>query len=154
MTLKIPINFSEEGMLFLFRFQLEQSLSSENWSKMLRSTIPHFLEFKMPIYSHRNYLNLSSILTTMGFENLFQEEADFSGINGAKGLKLGDLVQLTEFHSIKFNPKLFAARSLKKFDDLFLKGLKGHLSNLQIRISFKVEMKRGFFPMIEHFSMF
>lgn len=56
----------------LFSLQLERSLTSDRWIKLLKSVIPHNINFKMPIFSHRNYLNLSGILSRIGLEELFE----------------------------------------------------------------------------------
>ncbi|XP_047478404.1 uncharacterized protein LOC125031567 [Penaeus chinensis] len=80
--------------------QLEASLSPSKWSQVLRSMLPNTVQFQMPVFRHRAFHNFSDILQDVGLRELFQaDKADFSGINNVKGLRLSDVVQLTEFQS-------------------------------------------------------
>ncbi|XP_063598626.1 uncharacterized protein LOC134775098 [Penaeus indicus] len=87
--------------------QLEASLSPAKWSQVLRSMLPNTVQFQMPVFRHRAFHNFSDILQDVGLSELFQaDKADFSGINNVKGLRLSDVVQLTEFQSCQIEEPL------------------------------------------------
>ncbi|XP_042858826.1 mucin-17-like [Penaeus japonicus] len=87
--------------------QLEASLSPVKWSQILRSMLPNTVQFQMPVFRHRAFHNFSDILQDVGLGELFQaDKADFSGINNVKGLRLSDVVQLTEFQSCQIEEPL------------------------------------------------
>ena len=73
---------------------LEALLAEGNLPTMLsQMTTAHFIDFNLPKFSFDTSISLGSVLSGMGMLDAFDDNtADFSGMDGAKDLMLGDVL--------------------------------------------------------------
>ncbi len=72
--------------------ELESIFTSENLRKWIDSLKKERINVFLPKFKITKSLNLTDTLQHMGMFNPFSDEADFSGISGAKNLKISDVL--------------------------------------------------------------
>ena len=77
--------------------KLEAKLSQGRLEGLLRSLVPHQMEVTLPRLDTGSVLNLNSSFASLGLASAFGEEADFSGINGGKNLRISSFLQANKF---------------------------------------------------------
>ena len=84
--------------------KIEAQINTKSWEQLLKSFMSRNLELEIPIFQSQSLFELNETLIELGVSNAFSTEADFSGINGSKDLKLSSFVQSNKF-SINANFK-------------------------------------------------
>lgn len=79
--------------------QLEQRINSERWEAVLGSFMSRSLDLSVPSFSLHSVLDLEPALMDLGLEDAFSLKADFSGLNGARDLKLASFLQVNTFRN-------------------------------------------------------
>ena len=77
--------------------KIEAQINTKSWEQLLKSFMSRNLELEIPIFQSQSLLELNETLIELGVSNAFSTEADFSGINGSKDLKLSSFVQSNKF---------------------------------------------------------
>ena len=77
--------------------KLEARLSQGRLDGLLRSLVSHQMEVTLPRLDTGSVLNLNSSFASLGLASAFGEEADFSGINGGKNLRISSFLQANKF---------------------------------------------------------
>ena len=76
--------------------KIEEGLDKNTWEKVLKSFVLRNLEMQVPNIKSHCVLNLNETLISLGLQDSFSGKADFSGINGAKDLKITSFFQVNE----------------------------------------------------------
>lgn len=63
----------------------------------MKSFVSHRMELEAPFLDSNSVLNLNESFTSLGLESAFSDEADFSGINGARNLHISSFFQVNKF---------------------------------------------------------
>ena len=84
---------------------IERKLDTKSWEQLLRTFVIRNLEMHVPLIKTHSVINMNETLISLGLKDSFSDEADFSGINGAKDLKLSSFFQVNEFALEKFTSK-------------------------------------------------
>lgn len=90
--------------------KLEEKLNERSWNKLLKSFVSHQLELEVPALTSHSVLNLNESLISLGITEAFSDDADFSGINGGKSLKISSFIQANKF---SFEEESRAKREVK-----------------------------------------
>jgi len=77
--------------------QIEAEINIKSWESLLKSFMSRSLDLQIPLFNSQSLLELNQTLIDIGLNNAFSLAADFSGINGAKDLKLSSFRQSNEF---------------------------------------------------------
>jgi serine protease inhibitor len=76
--------------------KIEENLDTNTWENILESFVLRNLEVQVPKLKTHCVLNLNETLVSLGVDDSFSEQADFSGINGAEDLKISSFFQVNE----------------------------------------------------------
>ncbi|MFT4553084.1 MAG: serpin B [Chlamydiales bacterium] len=92
---------------------LEKHISPTNLKKWVKSLITQKILIRMPRFSIKTRLPLKKNLREMGIESAFGNQADFSGINGEKGLKLDEIYHVSSLICNEWGSKLVEGKHEK-----------------------------------------
>lgn len=81
--------------------QLEARIDSQGWERLLRSFVSQSLDLSVPTLSAHSVVDLAPALQSLGIRTAFSSEADFSGLNGARDLRLSSFLQINTFTTVK-----------------------------------------------------
>lgn len=71
---------------------LKSKLNQQNLRQELASMKQVNVEIHLPKFKVEQTYDLNDVLKCLGFKNVFSDDADFSGINGFKYLKVSDVI--------------------------------------------------------------
>jgi len=81
--------------------QLEGRIDSDSWERLLGSFVSQSLDLAVPNLSAHSVVDLAPALQSLGIRDAFSSEADFSGLNGARDLRLSSFLQVNTFTTVK-----------------------------------------------------
>ena len=128
--------------------KLESRLDQESLDGLMRSFVSHQLELNVPSLSTNSVLNLNESFSSLGLETTFSENADFSGINGGKSLKISSFIQANKFefeNSSRVKREVVQAR-VRKVDRIISMLTRRNRQNQIYQLSFE----RQFLYMVRH----
>ena len=128
--------------------KIEEGLDKNTWEKVLKSFVLRNLEMQVPNLKSHCVLNLNETLISLGLEDSFSEQADFSGINGAKDLKITSFFQVNEM-SIEASE---SARIKREFEEKVVvdKVISLLTKNSRQEETYQLSFERQFMYIVRH----
>ena len=128
--------------------KVESKLDQKSLEGLMTSFVSHQLELQVPHLHSNSVLNLNNSYASLGIDSAFSDKADFSGINGAKNLRISSFIQANTFQFDGSNRRkrdVVQAR-VRKVDPVFSLLSRQNRQNEIYQLSFE----RQFLYMVRH----
>ena len=158
-TVEVPYEKDELSIIFMLPGKIsefvvdglnriEKVLDANSWENLLKSFVPQSMDLKVPLLNSHCLLNLNETLISLGLNDSFSNEADFSGMNGADDLKISSFLQVNEL-SFETTDSLYNKRSAKNtfVDDKVYSFIKRKIRQQNV---YELTLERQFMYIVRH----